>query len=69
MRQVLEEALEKGGSTLRDHAAVDGAKGEFQDGFRVYDREHDPCLNDCRGTVRRLVQGGRSTFYCPVCQT
>lgn len=69
VKAVLAEAIENGGSTLRDYAAADGAPGAFQDRFRVYDREHDGCLADrCRGVVRRLVQGGRSTFYCPVCQ-
>ncbi|MDB5459745.1 MAG: formamidopyrimidine-DNA glycosylase [Caulobacteraceae bacterium] len=69
IRLVLEEAIEAGGSTLRDFAATDGALGYFQHRFRAYGREDEPCLTPgCRGVVRRLVQGGRSTFYCPVCQ-
>jgi formamidopyrimidine-DNA glycosylase len=69
IRDVLTEALEAGGSTLRDYAQTDGSLGYFQHRFRVYDREHDACVSpSCRGTVRRLVQSGRSTFYCPVCQ-
>ena len=69
VREVLEEAIENGGSTLRDHAATDGTKGAFQDRFRVYDREHEGCQTAaCRGVIRRMPQGGRSTFYCPVCQ-
>jgi formamidopyrimidine-DNA glycosylase len=69
IKAVLAEAVENGGSTLRDYAAADGARGAFQDRFRVYDREHGGCLTDsCRGVVRRLVQGGRSTFYCATCQ-
>mgnify|MGYP002778811236 CR=1 FL=1 len=69
IRSVLTEAVENGGSTLRDYAAADGARGAFQDRFRVYDREHEGCLREgCRGVVRRLVQGGRSTFYCAGCQ-
>jgi formamidopyrimidine-DNA glycosylase len=69
VREVLTEAIETGGSTLRDYAGTDGAMGAFQDRFRVYDREHEGCeTSACRGVVRRLVQGGRSTFYCPVCQ-
>lgn len=69
IRAVLTEAIENGGSSLRDYAQADGTRGAFQDRFRVYDREHDGCVVEgCRGVVRRLVQGGRSTFYCPTCQ-
>ena len=69
IRDVLTEAVEAGGSTLRDYAQTDGSLGYFQHRFRVYDREHEPCTAPgCRGTVRRLVQSGRSTFYCPQCQ-
>ena len=66
IRQVLEEAIEAGGSTLRDFASPDGELGYFSKTFAVYDREGKPC--GCGGTVRRIVQGGRSTFYCPRCQ-
>jgi formamidopyrimidine-DNA glycosylase len=69
VRAVLLEAIEAGGSTLRDYAGADGALGYFQHSFRVYGREHEPCLTPgCRGVVTRIVQGGRSTFFCPVCQ-
>lgn len=69
IRDVLKEAIEAGGSTLRDYAAADGALGYFQHRFRVYDREGQPCLNPgCNGVIDRQVQAGRSTFYCPVCQ-
>jgi formamidopyrimidine-DNA glycosylase len=69
IREVLQEAVEAGGSTLRDHAQVDGSLGYFQHAFRVYDREGGPCVTPgCGGTVARLVQSGRSTFYCPTCQ-
>ncbi len=69
IRDVLSEAVQAGGSTLRDHAQVDGSLGYFQHSFRVYDREGEPCVTpECTGTVARLVQSGRSTFYCPVCQ-
>jgi formamidopyrimidine-DNA glycosylase len=69
IRDVLAEAVEAGGSTLRDHARVDGSLGYFQHSFRVYDREGEPCLTPgCTGTVARLVQAGRSTFYCEGCQ-
>jgi len=69
IRAVLEEAIEAGGSTLNDYAAVDGAQGGFQHRFRVYDRAGAPCMTkDCPGTITRIVQGGRSTFWCPRCQ-
>ncbi len=69
IRAVLEDAICAGGSSLRDHRRTDGELGEFQHNFRVYDREGEPCPTPgCRGTVRRIVQGARSTFYCPVCQ-
>jgi formamidopyrimidine-DNA glycosylase len=69
IRDVLTEAVEAGGSTLRDHAQVDGTLGYFQHRFRVYDREGEACTTpQCTGTVSRLVQSGRSTYYCPVCQ-
>ena len=66
IHDVLEEAIAAGGSTLRDFAAPDGELGYFAKNFSVYDREGQPCT--CGGTVRRMVQGGRSTFYCPKCQ-
>ncbi|MDB5472605.1 MAG: formamidopyrimidine-DNA glycosylase [Caulobacter sp.] len=69
IRDVLAEAVEVGGSTLRDFAAADGALGYFQHRFRVYDREGQPCPTPgCGGTIARVVQAGRSTFYCPKCQ-
>jgi formamidopyrimidine-DNA glycosylase len=69
VREVLEAAIRAGGSTLRDYAAADGALGYFQHSFRVYGRTGEPCPNPgCKGVIARQVQGGRSTFYCPVCQ-
>jgi formamidopyrimidine-DNA glycosylase len=69
IRAVLEEAIEAGGSTLSDYASVDGAQGGFQHRFRVYDREGATCLTpDCGGTIQRVVQSGRSTFWCARCQ-
>ena len=69
IRAVLAEAVEAGGSSLRDHRQADGSLGYFQHRFRVYDREGEPCPREgCGGTVRRLVQSGRSTFYCSTCQ-
>ncbi len=70
IRAVLTEAIAAGGSTLRDHVRPDGALGYFQHRFRTYDREGERCFNDpCIGVIARKVQAGRSTFYCPVCQT
>ncbi|MFN3890079.1 MAG: bifunctional DNA-formamidopyrimidine glycosylase/DNA-(apurinic or apyrimidinic site) lyase [Beijerinckiaceae bacterium] len=69
IRAVLEEAVAAGGSSLRDHRQADGALGYFQHSFRVYDREGEPCTKaGCGGIVKRIVQSGRSTFYCGVCQ-
>ena len=69
IRDVLSEAVAAGGSSLRDHRQTDGTLGYFQHTFRVYDRVDDPCpLRHCSGVVRRIVQNGRSTFYCPECQ-
>jgi len=64
--EVLEEAIAAGGSSLRDFARPDGELGYFSKQFAVYDREGQACV--CGGTVKRIVQGGRSTFYCPRCQ-
>ena len=70
IRDVIAEAIEAGGSSLRDHIRTDGSLGYFQHRFRVYDREGAPCVTPgCTGTVARIVQSGRSTFHCPVCQT
>ncbi len=70
VREVLLEAIEAGGSTLRDYARADGELGYFQHAFRAYGREDEPCLRPgCRGVIGRVVQAGRSTFYCPVCQS
>jgi len=66
IHDVLGEAIAAGGSTLRNFASPDGELGYFPKSFAVYDREGQPC--QCGGTVRRIVQGGRSTFYCPSCQ-
>jgi formamidopyrimidine-DNA glycosylase len=66
IREVLTDAIEAGGSTLRDFVSPDGELGYFSKTFAVYDREGQSC--GCGGTVRRIVQGGRSTFYCPRCQ-
>lgn len=68
-RDVLREAIDSGGSSLRDHRQVDGDLGYFQHAFRVYGREGEPCVREgCGATIRRIVQSGRSTFHCPNCQ-
>ena len=68
IKSVLKEAVKAGGSSLRDYHKADGELGEFQHRFAVYDRAGKPCPRKCGGTVRRIVQAGRSTFYCPACQ-
>ncbi|MFY9760977.1 MAG: bifunctional DNA-formamidopyrimidine glycosylase/DNA-(apurinic or apyrimidinic site) lyase [Xanthobacteraceae bacterium] len=81
IKAVLNEAIKSGGSSLRDHRRTNGDLGMFQHNFRVYDREGEPCAppyppplagegreGACGGTVKRIVQNGRSTFYCPACQ-
>jgi formamidopyrimidine-DNA glycosylase len=67
IREVLNEAILAGGSTLQDFAHTDGAAGAFQQRFLVYDREGEPCAK-CGSPIERLVQSGRSTFYCRTCQ-
>lgn len=69
IKAVVRDAIQAGGSSLRDHKRVDGELGNFQHHFAVYDRKGKPCPNGCGGTIRRIVQAGRSTFYCPKCQT
>ena len=69
IKAVLNDAIAAGGSSLRDHRRTDGELGLFQHNFRVYDRAGMPCPTPgCSGTIRRAVQTGRSTFFCPVCQ-
>jgi formamidopyrimidine-DNA glycosylase len=69
IRQVLADAIKAGGSSLRDFRQADGELGYFQHSFDVYGREGAPCRTpDCTGTIARLVQSGRSSFYCPQCQ-
>ena len=71
IKSVLNDAIKAGGSSLRDHRRADGSLGDFQHNFQVYDREGAPCPS-CKGkkktTIKRIVQVGRSTFYCPRCQ-
>ncbi len=69
IRDVLGDAIAAGGSTLRDYAQTDGELGYFQHSFAVYDRDGVACSKSgCGGTVKRTVQSGRSTYYCPQCQ-
>ncbi|RTM04358.1 MAG: bifunctional DNA-formamidopyrimidine glycosylase/DNA-(apurinic or apyrimidinic site) lyase [Hyphomicrobiales bacterium] len=69
IRSVIADAIAAGGSSLRDYVQADGSLGYFQHSFAVYDREGEPCPKPgCRGHVERIVQSGRSTFYCRTCQ-
>ncbi len=69
IRDVLSEAITAGGSTLRDYKQTDGSLGYFQHAFKVYGREGDACVAPtCTGAIRRIIQSGRSTFFCPICQ-
>lgn len=69
IRSVIADAIAAGGSSLRDYVRADGSLGYFQHSFAVYDREGEPCPKPgCRGHVERVVQSGRSTFYCRTCQ-
>ncbi len=65
---VLEASIRDGGSTLRDYARPDGELGYFASSFDVYGRTDEPCRRDDGGVIRRIAQGGRSTWFCPVCQ-
>ncbi len=69
IRAIIAEAIQSGGSSLKDHIQADGSLGYFQHNFAVYDREGEPCRTDgCGQPVKRMVQAGRSTFYCARCQ-
>jgi formamidopyrimidine-DNA glycosylase len=69
IKAVLNDAIKAGGSSLRDHRRTNGELGDFQHSFRVYDRASEKCpTRGCKGKIRRIVQTGRSTFFCPVCQ-
>ena len=69
IRKVLEEAIVAGGSSLQDYRQADGELGYFQHSFAVYDQEAEPCRKpECKGTIKRIVQSGRSSYYCNSCQ-
>ncbi len=68
IRAVLEASIRDGGSTLRDYAAPDGELGYFASSFDAYGRDGEPCRRNDGGIIQRIAQGGRSTWFCPVCQ-
>jgi len=69
IREIIATAIEAGGSSLRDYKQTDGTMGYFQHRFNVYDQEGKPCkAAGCNSIIKRIVQSGRSTFYCPSCQ-
>jgi formamidopyrimidine-DNA glycosylase len=69
IKEVLREAVKAGGSSLRDHRRTNGELGYFKKTFAVYDREGARCIRrGCSGSIKRITQNGRSTFYCSVCQ-
>jgi formamidopyrimidine-DNA glycosylase len=69
IKAILNEAIQAGGSTLQDFVGADGQKGAYQQRFSAYDSEGKACSNrPCTGTIKRIVQSGRSTFYCAKCQ-
>ena len=69
IRVVLQDAINAGGSTLKDHLQTSGEMGYFQHQFRVYSREGEECMKkSCSGTIKRIIQSGRSTFFCGKCQ-
>lgn len=68
IREVLEQSIRDGGSTLRDFAQPDGELGYFATRFHVYGRDGEACHHEDGGVIRRIVQGGRSSWFCPVCQ-
>lgn len=68
IKDVLKEAIQSGGSSLKDHRQTDGELGYFQHSFQVYGREGEPCKVCEKSTIKRIVQQGRSTFYCSACQ-
>lgn len=70
IRDVLHDAIAAGGSSLRDHRQATGELGYFQHSFRVYGRAEQPCPTPgCGGTIARIVQSGRSSYFCPACQS
>lgn len=69
IKDILNEAIESGGSSLKDYKHTDGSLGYFQHGFQVYGRENEKCVNKaCNQNIVRIIQSGRSTFFCPSCQ-
>ena len=67
IKEIITEAIKAGGSTLKDYKNAEGAMGYFQHNFDVYGRNGENC-NKCKSEIDKIIQGGRSTFYCPKCQ-
>ena len=68
MEKVLKKAIKEGGTTLKDHKNISGEIGYFQNYLSVYNRENNKCVNNCSSLIKRNIQNGRSTYYCPKCQ-
>ena len=68
IEEVLKKAIREGGTTLQDYKNISGEIGYFQNYLSVYNRENDKCINNCISFIRRDIQNGRSTYYCPTCQ-
>ena len=68
IEKVLIKAIKEGGTTIQDHKNISGEIGYFQNYLSVYNRENDYCYNNCGGSIKRSMQNGRSTYYCPNCQ-
>jgi len=68
IEKVLKKAIREGGTTLQDHKNISGEIGYFQNYLSVYNRESNKCINNCASLIKRAVQNGRSTYYCPICQ-
>jgi formamidopyrimidine-DNA glycosylase len=68
IEKVLKKAIKEGGTTLKDHKNISGEIGYFQNYLSVYNREKNKCVNNCSSLIKRNIQNGRSTYYCPNCQ-
>ena len=68
IEKVLKKAIKEGGTTLKDHKNISGEIGYFQNYLSVYNRENNKCVNNCSSLIKRNIQNGRSTYYCPNCQ-
>ena len=68
IEKVLKKAIREGGTTLQDYKNISGEIGYFQNYLSVYDKENNKCINNCSAFIKREIQNGRSTYYCPTCQ-